>query len=426
MSFKTKLWLFFVIAIVVLTAMAGLVFRTVKQNKSDYTWVVHTNDVLLDITKARSAIKDNILAATRYVLVADTAAGGLMRSHRATIFGHLYNINAMVRDNPAQQELLKQVGNVIEERLALSDSIMAVTDRSGPVAGTIMVQYAMRKDYLQRINKLVAEFENEERRLLQMRKARFIKSQDELTYSVIALAIASVIGVSVTFRLVTDQFAKRQKAEKEILEINAGLEERVSRNTEVIRQHESRYRRMLDSMMEGAQIIGNDWRYIYLNDAAVRQAKVPRSQLIGRTMMEVYPGVEESEMFRVLDRCIDTRKPEVYESEFVYADGTMGYFELRVEPAEEGIFILSMDITDRVLKEKERKRRMGETTHILHRISHEIRQPVTSIIGVSRLLNDSMVDRAELDFVASEIRESLDRLDRSTRNLSEYISSIPA
>jgi len=426
MSFKIKLWLFFIVAIIILSAMSALVFRTVKQNKSDYAWVVHTNDILLDITKARSAIKDNILAATRYVLVADTAAGKLMRSHRAVIFARLYDINAKVRDNAARQELLKQIGRVIEERLALSDSVLAVTERSGPVAGTIMVQYAMRKDYLQRINKLVAEFENEERGLLQVRKERFIKSQDELTYSVVALAIASVIGVSVTFRLVTDQFAKRQKAEKEILDINAGLEERVKRKTEVIRQHESRYRRMLDTMMEGAQIIGNDWRYIYLNDAAVRQAKVPKSQLLGRTMMEVYPGVEESEMFRVLDRCITHRKPEVYESEFVYADGTIGYFELRVEPADEGIFILSMDISDRVLKEKERKRRMGETTHILHRISHEIRQPVTSIIGVSQLLSNSMIEREELDFVATEMRDSLARLDRSTRNLSEYISSIPA
>lgn len=39
---------------------------------------------------------------------------------------------------------------------------------------------------------------------------------------------------------------------------------------EALRANEVRYRRTLDNMMEGFQIIGFDWRYLYLNDSAAR------------------------------------------------------------------------------------------------------------------------------------------------------------
>ncbi len=119
-----------------------------------------------------------------------------------------------------------------------------------------------------------------------------------------------------------------------------------------------RYGSTLDSMMEGCQIIGFDWRYLYLNDAAVRQSRNTREALLVHTMMEIYPGIEQTEMFARLRRCLEERLPHRMENLFTYPDGSQGWFELSIEPMPGGAFILSLDITER--KQAEEMLRQSE------------------------------------------------------------------
>jgi PAS domain S-box-containing protein len=104
---------------------------------------------------------------------------------------------------------------------------------------------------------------------------------------------------------------------------------------------------VLENLLEGCQFIGTDYRYRYLNGAAARQGRAPQDELLGRTMMEAYPGIESTAMFEVLRGCMDSRVPRSMENEFTYADGSKRWFELRFEPAPEGVVILSLDITER-------------------------------------------------------------------------------
>lgn len=124
------------------------------------------------------------------------------------------------------------------------------------------------------------------------------------------------------------------------------------RAEEALRQSEERYRSTLDNMLEGCQIIGFDWRYIYVNDAVVRHGRQTRETLLGHTMMEAYPGFEENEIFPVLQRCMKERTVSMIETRFDFPDGSTGWFELSIEPAPEGIFVLSIDITERKLAEE--------------------------------------------------------------------------
>jgi len=104
---------------------------------------------------------------------------------------------------------------------------------------------------------------------------------------------------------------------------------------------------MLDSLTEGCQVIGRDYTYRYLNEAAVRQSRRPREKLLGKRMGEVYPGIENTAMFEMLKRCMLERIALRMENAFPYPDGALRHFELRFEPVPEGVFILSLDVTDR-------------------------------------------------------------------------------
>lgn len=111
----------------------------------------------------------------------------------------------------------------------------------------------------------------------------------------------------------------------------------------------------LDNLLEGFQIIGFDWKYLYLNNVAEAQSRLNNQKLIGRRFTEVWPGIEDTELYRHLNDCMTKRVPHHFNNEFKYPDGTAGWFELRIQPCQEGVLILSIDRTENLLAEKEKK-----------------------------------------------------------------------
>lgn len=121
---------------------------------------------------------------------------------------------------------------------------------------------------------------------------------------------------------------------------------------EKLKASEERFRHSLDGMLEGVQIIGFDRRYIYVNDAMARHFRYAKEELIGHTVIEKYPGIENTEIYKVYQRCFDDRVAMHLENEFVFPDKSVGWFELSFQPVPEGIFILSVDITERKAAER--------------------------------------------------------------------------
>jgi PAS domain S-box-containing protein/putative nucleotidyltransferase with HDIG domain len=109
---------------------------------------------------------------------------------------------------------------------------------------------------------------------------------------------------------------------------------------------EERLRTTLDNMIEGGQIISFDWKYLYVNDSAILHGRMTREKLLGKTLMEAYPGIEKTEVFTRLKECMENRVNLRMDNEFIYSDGSSGWFRLSIQPVPEGIFVLSENITE--------------------------------------------------------------------------------
>ena len=112
-------------------------------------------------------------------------------------------------------------------------------------------------------------------------------------------------------------------------------------------QSEQHLRYTLDNMMEGVQIHDFDWKYTYVNDALVKYSKFTKEELLGYSIMEKYPGIEESDLYKTLQICMNERVHKFMETEFRFPDNSIEYFELSIQPVPQGLFILSLNITER-------------------------------------------------------------------------------
>ncbi len=112
-------------------------------------------------------------------------------------------------------------------------------------------------------------------------------------------------------------------------------------------QSERQLREILDNMSEGYQIIGFDWRYKFFNNAFVKQSRHSAETLMGHTVQELYPGIEQTEVYQAYQKCFSQRVSIRMENEFRFPDGSLLWFDLFFQPTSRGLSILSVDITER-------------------------------------------------------------------------------
>ncbi len=178
----------------------------------------------------------------------------------------------------------------------------------------------------------------------------------------------------------------------------------------------------LDNLMEGFQLIGFDWRYIYVNQSIVKQSKYSsKEDLLGYTMMEKYPGIENTELFKILRQCMSGLVAKNMENEFTFPDRSQGWFELRIQPVPKGIFILSMDISERKKAERAKEEHIRGLEEMIFMTSHKVRLPVAHILGIASLLDNSILSADEINKVAGYMKQSALSLDVFIKDLTLMI-----
>ncbi len=225
--------------------------------------------------------------------------------------------------------------------------------------------------------------------------------------------------------LIFEDITERKKAQETVWQMNKELELRVEQKKKEIIEKEERYRYALDHMMEGVQIIDFNWKYAYLNDKALKQSTYKHDQLIGRTMMEMYPGIERTPLFQTLEKCMISRTSAHMDNEFTYPDKSIGWFELSIQPVPEGLFILSSNITERKLAEKKLlehnivlKKVNNELDRFVYSVSHDLRAPLTSLLG---LIN---ITQSKMDPTSKSHLERLTMMKQSVNQLDNFIADI--
>lgn len=110
--------------------------------------------------------------------------------------------------------------------------------------------------------------------------------------------------------------------------------------------------------------LDRDWRYTYVNDRVVEVVGLPREQLLGKNIWDLFPDTIGSQFETEVRRSLATQTAVQFE---YYYPRLERWFENRVYPAANGVSILVRDISERkrteaaLYQSEERFRQMAET-----------------------------------------------------------------
>ncbi|OYU79455.1 MAG: hypothetical protein CFE23_13920 [Flavobacterium sp. BFFFF1] len=136
-------------------------------------------------------------------------------------------------------------------------------------------------------------------------------------------------------------------------------------------------------LQEGFQIVNYDWKYVFLNDIAIKQSGKSREKLIGFEMFTIFPSMADSPIFDLLKECMKNRKPSRFENRFTKENGSFSWFDIRLQPCDEGICIFSVDISDRKENEIKLKKANG-----LYALLTNISQKIVTVKSEEELFHD--------------------------------------
>ncbi len=101
---------------------------------------------------------------------------------------------------------------------------------------------------------------------------------------------------------------------------------------------------ILDQLADGIAIFDHDWNIVWLNQAGAALLQRPADDLIGRNLWSLFPGSQDTILYREYHRAVAERR----EVEFELSSAPLGgWFEIRAIPAAEGLVAMYRNVTSR-------------------------------------------------------------------------------
>lgn len=143
---------------------------------------------------------------------------------------------------------------------------------------------------------------------------------------------------------------------------------------------------VLNRISDGVVSVDNNWRYTFLNDAALTTHPFSREETLGKIIWEVHPQMKGTVFWDKYHEAMLTRK--VTEIESHYSPMNI-WFSVKVYPSEDGLTIFYKDITEGKKAEQELSKTLKEVTDYKFALDEASIVAITDQKGVIKHANQN-------------------------------------
>lgn len=171
-------------------------------------------------------------------------------------------------------------------------------------------------------------------------------------------------------------------------------------------------------------------KIIYVNDKFCEISKYSREELLGQDHRIVNSNYHPSSMFKELWDTIKSGKVWRSDVKSRAKDGTFFWLDSTIVPIHDDngmiteYFSLRTPIDDRKRIEEEQKEYVKNLEKMLFMVSHEVRHPVSQILGIVHILQEHGNLDAESSELISNLKISAADLDLFTKKLSSFMHEL--
>ena len=219
---------------------------------------------------------------------------------------------------------------------------------------------------------------------------------------------------------------ERRRAEENVRQLNAELEQRVALRTTELAESERRLKAILDHSPAAISLKDLSGRYIVSNREFQRVAGDDAAS--GKTDFQLFPPRLAATYAANDARVLETQHGLTVEETFLQADGAHVYQSIKFPLLDDNrrpyaLCAISIDITERKrtdddlkMARLEAERANQAKSEFLSRISHELRTPLNAILGFAQVLR---VDR-----LGDDDKEGIQQILRGGQHLLSLINEM--
>jgi PAS domain S-box-containing protein len=419
--------LIFALACVLLVVVGWATFRRMTDMLEANRWVDRALTTRAELEVLVSFAKDAETGERGFLITDDRSYLGPYDVARASVGGHLDRLRALIADNPKQQANLATLDRLIQRRLAQLRATITARWREGFEAAARLEATGEGKRIMDDLRVVAAAMQAEEDRLLAERTAlaeRRARAAMATSLGGLALAMTCFLAASVLLNR-SSQERERERLERSTAETVAAA----------VAASEARLRITLASI--GDAVIATDHlgRVTLVNAVAQSLTGWSDAEAIGRPLADVLTIVDEQSR-RPVESPIDgvLRDGKIAglanHTVLIARDGREMPIDDSAAPISAadgsilGAVLVFRDISQRRQVEREHAALLEQAEdasrakdEFLALLSHDLRTPLTAMLGWVKLLRAGMLD-------ATASARALEVIERNVHYQTRLISDL--
>ena len=169
---------------------------------------------------------------------------------------------------------------------------------------------------------------------------------------------------------------------------------------------------------------------IYVNNKFCEASKYAEEELIGQNHRLLKADYHSSVFFRKMWETISSGEMWRSEVKSRAKDGSYFWQDSIILPVFDEnhaiiqYFSIRIPIDERKKAEEEKEQRIKDLEEVLFKISHEVRHPVTLMLGICNMFDEAMLSQEDIGSFINAIKHAAEKLDVYTREITEVVSKL--